>query len=646
MRNISLALDEGEALGIVGESGSGKSLTLRALLGVLPAGTGIAAGSISFRGAHVVQDGHVTPAMRALRGRGIGMVFQDPTSALDPVMRVGEQIGEGLRRHGGLNRKAAAERAIELMDRLGIPEAGRRSTQFPHEFSGGMRQRVMIAMAIACGPSILLCDKPTTALDVTTQREILELFSELRRETRLSLVFVSHDLGVIAATCDRVAVMYCGEIVETGTLADVFSAPHHPYTRGLLEAAPDIEAESPSLRAIMGEPPDPLDPPAGCSFHARCPIALDTCRAGAFPLRSTGAGRQSSCVRHGADCVRHRRGPGDGTRMSEPVLEVRSLTVDFAHRAGHLGAPGRTTAHSTTSASAPPEARSSASSASPGRVSRPSARALPACTQPPRGRYAFTGRRFRRGGRRSSARAIQIVFQIPTPPSIRGAGIGSVLEEAVRAHRTISSTDATRSARELLTTVGLPQRLADARPAKLSGGQRQRVAIARALAVDPEIVLADEVTSALDVSVQAVIVDLLGRLTAEREMTLVFVTHNLQVVRALCNRICVMHAGRIVETAPTEGIFASPRHPYTRALLEAVPRLHAPATANSTVQSPTSDSVARDGCAYRHRCPLARAQCAEEVPMLLPVDDPRGRGRSRVMRSPVAGVREFRSCGG
>ena len=307
VRDVSLSVGVGETLGIVGESGSGKSLTLRSLLGVLPKGTAVAGGSISYRGKVLVDDGRVTDEMQSLRGREIGMVFQDATSALDPVIRVGDQITETLRRHTGLSRKAADARAIELMERMGIPDSRRRVRQYPHEFSGGMRQRVMIAMAIACSPSLLLCDEPTTALDVTTQTEILELFGELRREQGLAMIFVSHDLGVIAEVCERVCVMYCGQIIETGMRAQVFDAPRHPYTLGLIESAPDIEAASPALVAIPGEAPDPTVPPAGCRFNPRCPMPVEECRSGGFPLIPLSGGRATACIRHDrTTALRHR----------------------------------------------------------------------------------------------------------------------------------------------------------------------------------------------------------------------------------------------------------------------------------------------------------------------------------------------------
>lgn len=298
VRDVTLAVGAGEALGLVGESGSGKSLTLRALLGLLPTGVAAVAGTVAYRDVPVVEGGRVTRAMRPLRGTEIGMVFQDPTSALDPVRRVGDQIGERVRRHTDLGRRAAKERAVELMASMGIPDARRRRDQFPHEFSGGMRQRVMIAMAIACGPSLLLCDEPTTALDVTTQQEILKLLRALRDTEGLALIFVSHDLGVIAETCDRVCVMYCGEIVEVGDCREVFNSPAHPYTLGLREAAPDIDAASAVLHAIPGEAPDPTIPPPGCHFHPRCSIAIEQCYAGAFPLLQPVPGRQTACIRH------------------------------------------------------------------------------------------------------------------------------------------------------------------------------------------------------------------------------------------------------------------------------------------------------------------------------------------------------------
>ena len=306
VQGISFGVNAGEALGLVGESGCGKSMTLKALLGILPTGARIASGSIWYDGT-CVADATSSAGLRRLRGNGIGLVFQDSTSALDPVMRVGQQISEGLRRHQGLSRRAAGAEAVETLRRLGLPNPALHVVQFPHELSGGMRQRAMLGMATACRPRVLLCDEPTTALDVTSQRRVLELIGQIQRSEGMALIFVSHDLAVIAETCTQVAVMYRGQIIERGAVADVFSRPMHAYTLGLLGAVPDIESDNPGLLAIPGEIPGAAVDIPGCQFHPRCALAVDRCKTGEFPLQKVGPDRESACIR-ASDVTR--LGPG------------------------------------------------------------------------------------------------------------------------------------------------------------------------------------------------------------------------------------------------------------------------------------------------------------------------------------------------
>ena len=300
VEGVSLTVGPGEAFGLVGESGCGKSMTLRAIMGLLPRPGQIVGGQVLFEGEDLVT---ASPGrLRQVRGGSIAMIFQEPMTALNPVMRVGDQIAEGPQVHLGLSRTAARERALDLMRRVGIPDPVRRASAYPHELSGGLRQRIMIAIALACDPKVILCDEPTTALDVTIQDQILKLLLNLRHEFGVSVVFVTHDLAVVAETCERVAVMYAGQIVETGMVDEVFRAPRHPYTLGLLRSVPDFDSVQDSLSAIQGAPPDLVLPPPGCRFHPRCPFAQEDCISGEFPLRPLSAGRATACI-HSEACV-------------------------------------------------------------------------------------------------------------------------------------------------------------------------------------------------------------------------------------------------------------------------------------------------------------------------------------------------------
>jgi oligopeptide/dipeptide ABC transporter ATP-binding protein len=304
---VSFALEPGRALGLVGESGCGKSMTLRAILGLLPRPARIAGGAVLYDGEDLV----TAPSnrLRDVRGRGISMVFQEPMTALNPVMRVGDQIAEGPQHHLGRSRRAARAEAIELMRTVGIPDPARRARAYPHELSGGMRQRVMIAIALSCGPKLILCDEPTTALDVTIQDQILKLLLQLRREMGVAIVFVTHDLAVISETCDDLAVMYAGQVIETGPVGEVFRVPHHPYTLGLLRSVPDFEITRDSLESIPGNPPDLVSRFEGCRFAPRCQFAQDDCLTGRIPLVAVGDGRQAACLHHEACAESARREP-------------------------------------------------------------------------------------------------------------------------------------------------------------------------------------------------------------------------------------------------------------------------------------------------------------------------------------------------
>jgi peptide/nickel transport system ATP-binding protein len=518
VEDVSFHLERGEALGIVGESGSGKTVTCRSLLRLLPL-TARVTGRIDIDGADVVS---LTPReLSALRGRKAGMIFQNPSSFLDPVMRVGRQIGEGLRLHEGLGKVGARESSIRLLEHVRIPEPEQRVDAYPHELSGGMKQRVMIAGALACRPQILIADEPTTALDVTVQARILELLKVLREEDQLSLILVSHDLGVIASVCDRVVVMNDGLVVEEGLTREVMLHPHAEYTRELIAANPALELDAtarPAAAPVLTRPPgaEPEDI-----------LAVEAL--------SVTFGRTRGRL------ARRLFGPGP-----PPVQAVRD--VSFTVREGEiLGIVGESGSGKTTIG-----------------------RAVVGLTEPSSGSVTFHAKAAQHG---PSGGAVQMVFQDPFASLNPRMTVQRALAEPLRRHRLCEPADLERRVRELMDWVELPGAFLDRRPHELSGGQCQRVAIARALTVEPRLLIADEVTSALDVTIQKQILDLLHRLREELKLTIVLISHDLGVVQALCDRIAVMRAGEFVEQGSVDQILRSPHEDYTRELIAAFPRI-------------------------------------------------------------------------
>ncbi len=506
VRGIDLEARRGEAVGIVGESGSGKSLTLRALLGMMPAGTGVAAGEIALGGE-------------------VRMVFQDPLTALDPLTRVGVQLREAVLAAGV---RGADARVRELLRLVRLPEPERMARSYPHQLSGGQRQRVVIAMALAGDPAVLLCDEPTTALDVTVQRQVLELLDELRRERGLTLVFVSHDLAVVAALCDRILVMREGRIVESGPAERLVRDPADPYTRALLDAVPRL----PSLELVRD------DEGASASERKRLHEPASSSR-----LRSAGEGDDRPA------------------EFERPALELRGVEVRYGRAAAVAGASFSV-----------PRGGAVGIVGESGSGKTTLARAIAGQLGAAEGEILLDGVPL--GGRRSreELRAIQLVPQDPYSSLDPRMTVGQMLGELLRVHRLATGPAARRRIAELLTLVRLDPELSRAHPYELSGGQRQRVAIARALAVEPRVLVADEPTSALDVSVQSAVIELLRDLRSELGLALVFVSHDLAVVHELCESVAVMHRGRIVELGGPD-FFVRPRADYSRELLSAVPRL-------------------------------------------------------------------------
>ncbi|MGW4244008.1 ABC transporter ATP-binding protein [Nocardia sp. NPDC004722] len=582
VRGVNFTVNDGEVLAIVGESGSGKSVSSMAVIGLLPEQARVQ-GSIRLRGRELLGLGD--REMSKLRGSKVSMVFQDPLSALTPVYRIGDQIAEALLAHKKMSKQEAADKAVELLDLVGIPDAAQRAKSFPHEFSGGMRQRVVIAMAIANDPELIICDEPTTALDVTVQKQILNLLRKARDITGAGVVFITHDMGIAATLADRVAVMYAGRIVETAPAEELFTAPRMPYTVGLLGSIPRMDgpARMP-LIPIVGTPPAMHALPPGCSFAPRCPVAIDDCKAAEPPLQDTSPGHRAACIRtsevsSAALFTAYRKeidppaevASVDTSRVVMQVTDLRKtfpLTkgVVFQRRIGEVKAvdgisfriqAGRTLALVGESGSGKSTTLTQ----------------ILDLVQPEGGSIEILGHdiaRLTKQQRREIRRKMQIVFQDPSASLDPRLPISDALAEPLRINGR-SRDEINRRVPQLLEQVGLRPEHADRYPADFSGGQKQRINIARALALDPELLVLDEPVSSLDVSIQAGVLNLLRDLQTERGLSYLFVSHDLSVVRNLAHDIAVMYRGQIVEYGPAERIFASPEHEYTRALIDAVP---------------------------------------------------------------------------
>ncbi|MBF6328606.1 ABC transporter ATP-binding protein [Nocardia transvalensis] len=581
VRGVNYTVSDGEVLAIVGESGSGKSVSSLAVIGLLPEQARVR-GSIRLRGRELLGMGD--KQLSALRGTRISMVFQDPLSALTPVYRVGDQIAEALLAHKKMTKEQAAERAVELLDLVGIPDPAVRAKAFPHEFSGGMRQRVVIAMAIANDPELIICDEPTTALDVTVQKQILGLLRKARDITGAGVVMITHDMGIAATLADRVAVMYAGRIVETAGTAELFNSPRMPYTVGLLGSIPRMDgpARTP-LIPIVGAPPAMHDLPPGCPFAPRCPVSIDDCRAAEPPLQDTNPGHRAACIRTAevdtdALFTAFRK---DVTVPSveqdtdaHVVLRVSELTKTFPITSGVVFKRRKGEVRAVDGISFEVRAgRTLALVGESGSGKSTTLTQIMELARPEGGTIEVLGNdvaALTKARRRELRRKMQIVFQDPSASLDPRLPISDALAEPLQIDGR-SKEEIRRRVPELLKQVGLRPEHADRYPADFSGGQKQRINIARALALDPELLILDEPVSSLDVSIQAGVLNLLRNLQIERGLSYLFVSHDLSVVRNLAHDIAVMYRGKIVESGPAEQILENPQHEYTRALIDAVP---------------------------------------------------------------------------
>ncbi|MGV9709311.1 dipeptide ABC transporter ATP-binding protein [Gordonia sp. NPDC003424] len=623
VRGLTFDLAAGSTMAIVGESGSGKSVSAAAIMRLLP-DTASVRGSVALRGRELT--GLDDAEMSAIRGNEIAMIFQDPLSSLTPVFTVGDQIVEALQAHGDIGKRAATDRAVELLDLVGIPDPRGRASAFPHELSGGMRQRVMIAMAIANDPAVLIADEPTTALDVTIQAQILDVLATAQRETGAALLLITHDLGVVAGTADDVTVMYAGRAVEQADVATLFEHPKMPYTIGLLGAIPRVDTRDTDLVPIPGSPPILIGLPEACPFAPRCPIVIADCRDTEPELRTVAgvSDHRVACLR--ADEIDGDRSV-DGTPVFAPtgltrpterpadtgeppvVLEVSDLRREFALTKGFLRRRVATVRAVTGVSFGVRRGETMAIVGESGSGKSTTLLEVMDFAQPA-GVVRLSGTDPATVNRRASRvlrRDMSIVFQDPAEALDPRFTAFDIVAEPLRALG-LSKDDAGRRVTGLLSRVGLDPAHSDRFPSAFSGGQRQRLAIARALATDPKLIILDEPLSALDVSVQADIVNLLRQLQYETGIAYLVVAHDLSVIAHMADRVAVMYLGRFVETGPTATVFAAPTHPYTEALISAVPvpdprveRARTPIMLHGEQPSPTADI---EGCAFASRCPL------------------------------------------
>ena len=648
---VSFDLKAGETLALLGESGCGKSASALGLMRLLPAAGRVRRGEVFFAGQEVL--GLPEAEMRNVRGGGMAMIFQEPATSLNPVLTVGRQIGEALDRHLGLSGAQARARSLELLTAVGIADAERRLDEYPFQLSGGMKQRVMIAIALAADPRLLIADEPTTALDVTIQAQILDLLRRLQAARGMGMLLITHDLGIVAQMAQRVAVMYAGQIVEEGPRDAFFRAPRHPYTRMLFAALPDLAARGGRLATIPGQVPTLAAMPTGCRFAARCPHAELRCRAEMPDLRALQGAEGTAGARvrcHLAESLGNANTASAGApaalqnlaetpvaalaalaaEADASVLDIVDLRVHFPIRRGLLQ---RTVGHvravdGVSFALSPGRTLAVVGESGCGKTTL--GKAVLQLIAPTGGSVRLGGQELvglSRSAMRPLRRRLQMIFQDPFASLNPRLSVGEIIAEGMTALAGLGATGPGGGARAavlptdeavaaLLAQVGLDAGAAARYPHEFSGGQRQRIAIARALAVQPEIIVCDEPTSALDVSVQAQILNLLRGLQDDMGLAYLFITHNFAVVDYLAHEVAVMYLGRIVERGRVDEVLRAPRHPYTQALLSAVPRPHLdglPRAAHLPGEMP-SPAAPPAGCHFHPRCALATDACRASYP--------------------------------
>ena len=631
LSGVDLHVNAGETLGIVGESGSGKTMTALSLMGLLPQGGSVSSGQIILDGQDLTK--LALKEKRKLRGTKVGMIFQDPLTSLNPTMKIGLQVCEPLRVHEKLSKKEALERAVEILKRVGMPRPEVVINNYPHQLSGGMRQRVMIAMALVCKPRILIADEPTTALDVTTQMQILDLIDELRDEYQMGVILITHDLGVVAGHTDRVAVMYAGRIVETAPTKTLFTEPKHRYTSSLMAALPERAlAAGTKLFSIPGAPPSLTNLPVGCRFAARCLWATDECRAG-YPDLSGDDAHTFSCfhpVQEGdespaalqAKLDTQKNGDEAGAQQaplvsSKVLLDIKEASREyesagsgfFKRDKGVVSAVDRVSITVKKGETYGLVGESGCGKSTMGRL-------IAGLERPSGGAIELDGRDLATLKGRDAVtihRDVQMMFQDSYAAMDPRMRIDQILAEPMSIQKTGNARQIAERIMEIIEQVGLTEEILDRYPHEFSGGQLQRIGFARSLTLAPDLIVADEPVSALDVSVQAQVLNLMKDLQAELGLSYLFISHDLAVVQYMADRIGVMYLGRIVEEGPAKEVVENPKHPYTKALIDSIPvpdpEFSHDDRAIKLTGEPPSAVNPPEGCRFRPRCPFAGEEC-------------------------------------
>jgi peptide/nickel transport system ATP-binding protein len=662
--NVSLSVDAGETLGIVGESGSGKSMMGLSIMGLLPPGGSIVGGSVKLGGREltVLRE----EQLRQIRGNEVAMIFQDPLTSLDPTKTIGYQVAEPVRLHRGASKEEALLRAVEVLSLVGLPRPKERLEDYPHQLSGGLRQRVMIAMALACEPKLLIADEPTTALDVTIQAQILDLLADLKDRLGMAMLLITHDMGVIAGHADRVNVMYAGHVVESASVGELFGRMRHPYTQALLGSIPRLSQDSrKALHAIPGLPPDLASPPPGCRFAPRCPRAQDKCRTEEPQLLGPTAEHLFACwfpvdgplVLATIEAIETDE-PGDGTstepgaetaeaesgspapsaeRMkvtelpagpaepgdAPPLLQLRNLVKEFPITSGLLQRRrGAVHAVSDVSFSVPAGTTFGLVGES-GCGKTTIGKMIVALERPNSGTIALGDMdvtTLRGGQLRRKRRDLQLMFQDPHASLDPRMRVGAIIGEPLAIGHLGSRKQQQQRVFELLGEVGLPRNAVERYPHEFSGGQRQRIGLARALTLNPRLIVADEPVSALDVSIRAQVLNLMKRLQLTHGLTYVVISHDLAVVKYMSDHIGVMYLGKLVEHGSASDIYERAAHPYTAGLIATIP-VPDPAVARANVGTGIKGELPSpvfppSGCRFRTRCPFAQEVCAAEEPAM------------------------------
>jgi len=678
---VTFSVRAGECVGLVGESGCGKSTIGLSILKLLPNVGHISGGYVRLQGRDLVKLSE--PEMRQIRGNEIAMIFQDPMTSLNPTWTIGRQIAEPVRLHRGATKEEALDRAVEVLRLVGMPRPEERIRQYPHQLSGGLRQRVMIAIALSCEPKLLIADEPTTALDVTIQAQILNLIDELRQRLNMAVVLITHDMGVIAARTDRVMVMYAGKIAEAATTDALFDAMRHPYSEALFESIPRLDQDrSQRLYSIPGLPPDLSQPLSGCRFAARCRYATTECTE-TEPLLALGPGPSPAMGVPGTSSPQATVASGDAEggqhvyACFHPVLATRERRLAFQKELATRGATGQAGVLVTGD-----RARTSAT-LQPGEVARAAevpmlaldqlvkeyavthgavlqrsvgtvkalsgvsfsiqrgetfglvgesgcgkttiGRLVVALERPTRGSVHYAGEQISslRGHKlRRRRQELQLMFQDPYASLDPRMRVRSILKEPLLIQHIGTRREQEQRVSEALAEVGLSPKAADLYPHEFSGGQRQRIGLARALVLHPKLIVADEPVSALDVSIQAQILNLMKTLRERHDLTYILISHDLAVVKYLADRIGVMYLGKLVEIGPSEELYVHAAHPYTQGLIDTIP-VADPQIAKRAGKAPMRGELPSaitppSGCRFRTRCPFAQERCSEEEPLLRP----------------------------